>query len=147
MDLNRNRILPETMRRETWFGTYSMDLFTKYPEAIHEDMKIKIEWQIEYDIKKIREYLLSNLKPMTYGDIPPELRSNMHFAPWAKKDDPFYIYGKRVYLAEGPMQNWEWELEHRKYMEKMKNGTDRSGQDSERDEGRISETQTGSSPE
>ena len=106
--------MPEHTRVEEFCGTISIDLLDWREDALKQEVSFRVRTRFEYDIKKIEEYLLEGLRPVTANDFPNYFRS-LYFTE-ISDDVPITIRGERLYVIGGVPRDWE----HRKQFEMIR---------------------------
>ena len=97
--------MPEHTRVEEFCGTISIDLLNWCEDALKQEVSFRVRTKFEYDIKKIEEYLLEGLRPVTANDFPDYFRS-LYFAKMSD-DEPITLRGERLYIIGGVPRDWE----------------------------------------
>ena len=105
--------LPETVRVEEFWGTISYELLSVYPDAAKQELQYRTKVRYDYDLKKIEEYVLSGLKPLTWNDIPDGWKEMLGvFGSRVNSNEPLTLFGERLYIIGGDMKNWEYKKQY-----------------------------------
>ena len=94
--------------QETWFGRFNAELIEYRDMDPAHEIAFKINYRIEYDVKKIvRNVLLQELEPLTNKDIQPLLKD---IYAYLDPEAQVQLKGQRLYKAKGDLADWEKQL-------------------------------------
>ena len=101
--------LPETVRVEEFWGTISYQLLHVYPDAARQELQYRTRVRVDYDLQEIENYVLEGLKPLTAKDMPNGWKEILGlFDPKFDDNQPLTLLGKRLYIVDGDMKQWEY---------------------------------------
>ena len=97
-------------RVEEYWGTVSMELLYLYNDALRQEINYRVKARCDYDVQKIEDYALDGLKPLTASDLPEGWKEL--FTPLFDEKEPLTLMGKRLYIADGAMRQWEYKKQY-----------------------------------
>ena len=91
-----------------WYGNIAFEVVDVVPDYVSQEIYMKVEAQVQYDLQKIIDYLFDNMSAVLVKDLPSEIQNGIFkYSSTVPGNLPVVYKGMRIYAASGDKKPWE----------------------------------------
>lgn len=108
MDVEQFIKMINDTRTVNWYGNIAFEVVDVAPDFAGQEIYMRVEAQVQYDLQKIIDYLFDNTSALLVKDLPPEIRNGIfEYSSTVPGNLPVVYKGMRIYAASGDKKPWE----------------------------------------
>lgn len=108
MDVEQFIKMINDTRAVNWYGNITFEVVDAAPDYARQEIYMKVEAQVQYDLQKIMDYLFDNMSAVLVKDLPTEIQKGIfEYSSTVPGNLPVVYKGMRIYAASGDKKPWE----------------------------------------